>query len=127
MPARSPEELDRLFASIMNAGDLDGLVDLYEPQATLTPQPGTVVMGARAIREALGGFMAAKPKITLTSKVLAQTGDIALTTSKWDLSGTGADGKPMKMSGQGVEVARRQPDGTWRFVIDSPWGLEWDG
>lgn len=27
-------------------------------------------------------------------------------------------------SGQSVEVARRQADGTWLFVIDTPWGLE---
>lgn len=124
MPARSPEELDRLFATLMNAGDLDGLMALYEPQATLTPEPGTVVTGTKAIREALGGFIAAKAQLTLNSKVLAQTGDIALTTSKWDLSGVDADGKPLKLSGQSAEVARRQPDGTWRFVIDTPWGLE---
>ena len=124
MPARSPEELDRLFASLMNAGDLDGLMALYEPQATLTPEPGTVVTGTKAIREALGGFIAAKSQVTLNSRVLAQTGDLALTTSTWDLSGVGADGKPMRLSGQSAEVARRQPDGTWRFVIDTPWGLE---
>jgi hypothetical protein len=28
------------------------------------------------------------------------------------------------MSGHSVEVARRQGDGTWLFVIDTPWGLE---
>jgi len=124
MPARTPDELDRLFASAMNAGDLEGLVALYEPQATLAPEPGTVVTGVTSIRAALGGFIAAKARLTLQSKVLAQTGDIALTTSKWDLTGNGPDGKPMKMSGQSAEVARRQADGTWRFVIDTPWGLE---
>ena len=36
MPAQTPEELDLLFAKDLNAGDLDGLVALYEPVATLT-------------------------------------------------------------------------------------------
>jgi ketosteroid isomerase-like protein len=61
----------------------------------------------------------------MTNKILAQTGDIALVTARWELSGTGADGKPFKMSGHSAEVCRRQPNGDWLFVIDTPWGLEW--
>jgi ketosteroid isomerase-like protein len=40
------------------------------------------------------------------------------------LDGTGPDGKPVKIEGQSAEVARRQPDGTWLFVIDNPHGLQ---
>ena len=126
MPARNPEELDRLFSEALNSGNLDALVALYEPQATLTPEPGQVVTGTQAIREALSAFVAVKPTITLEVKTLAQTGDIALTSAKWALSGTGSDGNHTTMSGRSVEVSRRQPDGSWLFVIDTPWGLEWD-
>ncbi len=125
MPARSPEELDRLFSEALNAGDLEALVALYEPEATLTPQPGQVITGTKAIREALRAFVATKPTLTLEVKTLAQTGDIALTSAKWELAGTGPDGSPVKMSGHSVEVSRRQPDGAWLFVIDTPWGLAW--
>jgi ketosteroid isomerase-like protein len=38
------------------------------------------------------------------------------------MSGTDADGEPVEMSGQGQEVVRLQSDGTWKFVIDNPWG-----
>ena len=124
MPARNPEELDNLFAAALNSGNLEALVALYEPQASISPQPGQVVTGAKAVREALSGFVATKPTMTIKPKTLALAGDIALTTSKWELTGTGPDGKPIKMSGQSAEVSRRQPDGTWLFVIDSPWGLE---
>ena len=124
MPARSPEELDRLFAEAFNAGDLDRLAALYEPQATLTPEPGKVVVGHQAIRAALAAFLASKPRITLRNRVLAQTGDIALVTASWELSGTGPDGSPVTMSGHSAEVCRRQRDGNWLFVIDTPWGLE---
>jgi ketosteroid isomerase-like protein len=57
-------------------------------------------------------------------RVLGQANDIALITADWTLKGTGADGKSVQMSGHSVEVARRQGDGTWLFVIDTPWGLE---
>ena len=75
-----------------------------------------------AIRQVMSQFLALQP--TLTLKVTAvQAGAIALLSSTWSLAGTGPDGKPVSMSGQGREVVRRQPDGTWRFVIDAPNGL----
>jgi ketosteroid isomerase-like protein len=40
------------------------------------------------------------------------------------VSPTGADGKPIEMRGKSIEVAKRQSDGGWRFVIDSPCGGE---
>jgi ketosteroid isomerase-like protein len=124
MPARTPEELDVLFASAISAGDIEGVMKLYEPSACLMADPGEVVSGTRAIRDALGGFIAMKPTLTLEAKKLAEAGGIALTTAKWVLEGTGPDGKPLRMEGQSAEVARRQPDGTWLFVIDNPYGLQ---
>lgn len=88
------------------------------------PEPGRVVSGTKAVREALGGFLAMKPRMTLDVKKLAETAGSALTTSKWVPEGTGPDGKPLRTQGQSAEVARRQPDGTWLFVIDNPFGLQ---
>jgi ketosteroid isomerase-like protein len=34
------------------------------------------------------------------------------------------DGAPMQMEARSADVLRRQPDGTWRFVIDNPWGTD---
>jgi len=122
MPAQRPEDVDNLFAKALNAGDLDALTALYEPTASLTPSPGTKVTGTAAIREALGKFVAGKPRITLTPRVVAQAGDVALVTASWQLAMTGPDGKPAEMSGQSLEVVRRQPGGGWLFVIDEPFG-----
>jgi uncharacterized protein (TIGR02246 family) len=122
MAARSPDDLDRLFADALNAGNLDALVALYEPTASLCPSPGQRVSGHAAIRDALAGFLAAKPRMTMTVRTIAQAGDVALTTAQWKLDMTGPDGKPGQMSGQSVEVVRRQADGSWRFAIDEPFG-----
>ena len=122
MGARTPEDIDRLFADNLNAGKLDALVAIYEPQATLMPQPGKLVTGTAAIRESLAAFLAGKPKMTLTVRRVAESGDLAVTSAKWQMSMTGPDGKPAQMSGESVEVVRRQADGTWRAVIDLPFG-----
>jgi len=36
----------------------------------------------------------------------------------------GPDGKPVTLAAKSADVLRRQADGTWRFVIDNPWGTD---
>ncbi|TMH57768.1 MAG: SgcJ/EcaC family oxidoreductase [Betaproteobacteria bacterium] len=124
MPAHTPEEIDSLFAQALNAGNVDALVALYEPQASLMPSPGTLVAGTAAIREALAAFVAGKPAMQIAPRLVSQSGDLAVVTAKWQLAMTGQDGKPAQMQGQSVEVVRRQSDGRWLFVIDLPFGVE---
>ena len=127
MDARRPEEVDAIFVKAFNAGDLDAVVALYEPGAALTPAPGKTVVGAAAIREALAGFLAMKPTMRLTARVLGESNDLALVSGRWELEGSGPDGKAVVLRGQSVEVVRRQSDGRWLFVIDNPWGIEGNG
>jgi uncharacterized protein (TIGR02246 family) len=127
MVTGNPVELDRLFEQFLNAGNIDALVALYEPGAALMPSPGKVVVGAAAIREALAGFLAARPTITTSGRLVAQTGDLAMLANRWTLALTGPDGKPTTMSGNAVELARRQPDGQWLFAMDMPFGTDTGG
>jgi uncharacterized protein (TIGR02246 family) len=124
MPAHTPEELPPLFARAFSAHDLEAALALYEPEATLIAQPGQVVTGTEAIREALSGLLALKPKYELEFKKAFQAGDIALLFSEWTLSATDPDGNAIEMAGRTADVARRQPNGTWLFVIDDPYGSE---
>jgi ketosteroid isomerase-like protein len=123
MAARSPEEIDRIFERELNAANVEGLLALYEAGAAFTVEPGKVVTGTAAIRKAIEGFLSMKPTIQLTPRVLANAGDIAMVSSKWVLKGSAPDGSAVDLSGESVEILRRQTDGTWKFVIDSPWGL----
>ncbi len=121
MPARTPEECDALFAVSINKGDLEGLVALYEPQASLVQQDGTSASGTAAIREGLAGFVAMKPKVTMNVKKVVRAGDdLAVLYNEWSLTAKGPDGNPIAMSGKAVEIVRRQRDGTWLFAIDDP-------
>ena len=45
MTARTPDELLSLLAQALNAGDLESLLALYEPEATLVAQPGATATG----------------------------------------------------------------------------------
>jgi uncharacterized protein (TIGR02246 family) len=122
MPATTPEEVAQLWAESFTAGDLEALVELYEADATLVPQPGEVVTGVGAIREVLSALLATEPTFNLEVRKVLHTGDIALSFADWTLSGTGPDGEAIEMAAQTSDVLRRQDDGTWRFVIDNPYG-----
>jgi uncharacterized protein (TIGR02246 family) len=122
MPARTPEEVASLLGQACNAGDLESLLALYEPEAAFVAQPGEVVTSTEALREAFGGFLALKPTFELEVKKVFRAGDIALSFVDWTLTGTGPDGETISMSGQGSDVLRQQPDGSWLFVIDNPYG-----
>jgi uncharacterized protein (TIGR02246 family) len=112
------------FARCFNAGDLEGLLDLYEPEAVFVRGPGQHVAGRAAIREALQEFLNTRGQITFRTRHAVQHGDIALLSNQWTLRGTGADGKPFTMTGKTSEVLRRQPDGRWLYIIDHPAGAQ---
>lgn len=95
---------------------------LYEPGAAFVAEPGKVVTGLEAIREVIGAFIATKPQIDIEVEQVIQSGDVALLHARYTLKGTGPDGKPTEMSGRSAEVVRWQADGSWRFIIDNPFG-----
>ena len=109
--ARRPEDLDRLFLERANVGDVDGVVELYEPQAVLVFSPGQLAIGAAAIREVYAGLLAGRPRFTGEIRPAIRHGDLAVTST-------------VRAGNATVEVARRQPDGTWLWLIDQPSVLE---
>ena len=122
MPARSPEECDRLFGEHVSAGDLDKVVALYEENASFVQHDGHVAHGHASIRQALSRLVAMRPKLRLdVVKVVAGAGDLAVVYNDWAMSATDPDGKPRERAGKAIEVMRRQPDGSWRVVIDDPY------
>jgi ketosteroid isomerase-like protein len=107
--ATQPEQLSQLIVKRLNAGDVDGVVALYEPDAVLALSDGRVATGADEIREAYRRLVAGRPTFAPgTPRPTLRSGDLALTSSHL------ANGMIT------VEVARRQPDGTWLWVLDQP-------
>ena len=122
MPARSPDEAHLLFAEAFAAHDLESAMALYEPQAALVPQPGEIVTGTEVIREALGTFLLWNRGSTLKSGKPLERATSRLFSPTAPRRGTGPDRETVSMSGQTSDVLRQQPDGSWLFVIDNPYG-----
>ncbi len=108
--AHTPEDITRLFVDAVNAGDIDGLVALYEPDALIAFPPGELTAGHQAIRALYAQLLAGRPhfeyETPLPTLVL---GDLALTATP-----------AQDEAGSRAQVVRRQPDGTWLRVLDRP-------
>ena len=125
MPARSAAEVHQLWVDAFSRGDVDALLALYEDDAVLLAQPGApLAHGTDAIRGALEAFLSLGATFEVQHTDVVAGGDLAILYSVWTLRG-GADpeGDPIDMSGQTTDVVRRQPDGTWLFAIDNPYGV----
>ena len=119
----TPEQVLKSIVDGINTGNLDALMPLYEPEAAFATQPGSLSHGLPGVREALAGFIAMKGKLDLNvTRVLKQRSGPR--TTVWSFTGTGPDGEPVKLAAQSADVLRRQADGSWRFVIDNPWGTD---
>jgi ketosteroid isomerase-like protein len=120
----TPEHVLEAVVEGINTGDFGMLMSLYEPGAAFATQPGSLAPGLGGIREALGGFVAMKGTLDLEVKRVLEAGDLALVVGEWSFRGTGRDGEPVTLAARNADVLRRQADGSWRFVIDNPWGTD---
>jgi uncharacterized protein (TIGR02246 family) len=108
--AARPDDLTRLFVERANAGDAEGLAALYEPDAVLAYPPGSTTEGRKAIQMVFEKMLTMGIAFTVEEALpTVQNGDLALTSTHR------ADGNGVR-----VQVARRQPDGSWQRTIDQP-------
>ena len=108
--ALRPEDLTRLFVERSNAGDAEGVAELYEEQAVMAYPPGSQTVGRDAIRGLWEKVLANAPRFALEPPLPTLiSGNIALTSTP-----------PKDGAGARAQVARRQPDGTWLRLLDQP-------
>jgi ketosteroid isomerase-like protein len=124
MPTETPEQVLEAVVEGINTGNFETLMALYEPEAAFATQPGRLAPGLGGIRDALGGFVAMNGKLELEVSRVLEVGDLALVVGDWSFTGTGLRGEPVKLAAKNADVLRRQADGSWRFVIDNPWGTD---
>lgn len=121
MAGETPQEVQRQWAKLVSAGELEGVLELYEMDAALLAQPGQVASGIDAVRKTMEMLIGMETKFTLRDAIVAEAGDVALVLTPWTATAKGPDG-PMDMAGTTSDVLVRGSDGAWRFKIDNPYG-----
>jgi hypothetical protein len=106
-PAGDPQDLERLLIVRQWAGDVEGMLALFEPDAIIDSGEGPFTIGREALRALYVDGIAKGRKFAKGKQSPAViNGDIALTSTQLP------DGSVT------AEVARRQADGTWLWIID---------
>jgi ketosteroid isomerase-like protein len=106
-PARDPQDLERLLVARQQAGDIEGMVALFEPDALIHTDDGQVRRGHDQMRVYYREIAAAGRVFAMgVQQPALVNGDLALTSTR-SIRGSVT-----------AEVARRQPDGTWLWFID---------
>lgn len=113
------------WSAAARAKDADAFLSFYADDAMLMLEAAPDVSGKTGIREAIGGMMQ-DPNFALgfttTDVVVAGSGDLAYETGRYALTLSDANNAnaPATQSGGYVVVWRKEPDGTWKAVIDAP-------
>lgn len=108
--AQAPGDLTRLFVERSNDGDAAGVAALYEENAVVAYPPGGRTVGREAIELLWAKVLANRPRFEPEEPLpTLVSGDLALTST------VRRDGAGIR-----VQVARRQPDGSWLRVLDLP-------
>lgn len=121
-PEMKPEDIHTQFRDRFRARDVEGLLALYEDDATFLLGSDQALRGKVALREALLGFLSIDGDFRVETRYVASLGDIALLSIDWHLVGKDPSGQAAELRGRSAEVARRQPDGRWLYILNHPYG-----
>ena len=108
--AMQPEDVTRLVAERLNAGDAAGVAALYEPEAVLAYPADRPTTGREAIQAIYQQMADAGSRFAVETPLpTVRFEDLAMTSTR------SADN-----TGVRVQVLRRQTDRSWLRIIDRP-------
>jgi len=118
----NPEDWPRVFERHLNAGDLDAVIALYEPEARFVSPSGEILVGHDQIRKVVGGLIAAKTRFHSHVIKAVTVGEIAHLSTDFDGTTVDDSGKTVPVHSKAIEVLRRQRDGAWKLIVGNPNG-----
>ena len=120
MLPRDPEDWPSVFAQHLNAGDLEKVMSLYEPDAQFVAPSGETLVGRDRIGEVIAGLIQSNTKFHSRVLRVTRMDDLALLYTDFDGTTVDRSGKAIELTSRAIEVLRRQPDGTWKLIIGDP-------
>lgn len=119
-PTAIAKEHSEAFSQACSAGDVPGVLALYEDDATVIwPGQGDVAKGKAQFEKLVTATCkASAPPLKLKSQDSTQVGDdYIVNVGMWEDTVTGPDGKPATVDVRTTEVLHRN-NGKWRYIVD---------
>jgi uncharacterized protein (TIGR02246 family) len=112
---------DANWLAAATSHDLERILPFWADDASILPPGAPAVVGKEAIRKYVAGSFAT-PGFSITwttDKVeVSESGDMAYSVGTDRTSVTAPNGKPVIEEGRGVAIWKKQPDGSWKCVMD---------
>ena len=117
-----PNKGHEIYTKALNEKNLNVLLDIYADDAVIVTPGGEIVQGENGIRQLLVDTIKTIDTITLTTVFRINYIDTVVFRSKYRAVFNTPDGKKIVQDTSGIEVMRKQNDGTWLFVADHHYG-----
>jgi ketosteroid isomerase-like protein len=122
---QNPADVHSTLLKSFNAGDVDATVACYESQACFMSRSGRIARGAMELRDVYRVTFSNKPQIKFRVRKIVPAGDdLALVVVEWRSKAVSPVGEVRLWAGTATNIVRRQPDGSWKLVLDNPYGIE---
>ena len=116
------QDVHKNLAAAFNTGDLATVLSMYDVDGVIVPEPGKPVGGKEKFEAAVKGILSIKGKMEINTVYCLEAGDVAVGRSEWSIK----DGGETKVAAKGIELLKKQDDGTWKILIDHAFGAESD-
>ncbi len=114
-----PHEMNQMFARAFNTRDISNLMALYEEKAVLRIDTEKNYTGKAAIKVELSKLLSMPGTMLSQNNFCIEYENLALLRADHSIVNT--DGEII-FSGSSAEIVRKQPDGTWLYIIDHAMG-----
>jgi ketosteroid isomerase-like protein len=118
----SPETAVVLLDRAFNEGNLDAVLSCYEAGAAIVSEPGKVLQGALEIKCFFEAALQSGAKAHQLHTSVIEANGIALFLSRWTLTPKEDGSAASPRAFIATSVLHRQADGTWKVLIDNPFG-----
>ncbi len=118
--ARTPQEVHAVLAAAFNTKDVNVVMNVYDANGIIFPEPGKEVSGRAQFEEAVKSICAVPGVMEIKTVYCLQSGDVAVGRSEWSVTDNGTT----QVAAKGIELMKQQPDGSWKIVIDHAFGAE---
>ncbi|QKJ94480.1 YybH family protein [Agrobacterium pusense] len=118
----TPEGLVPALLAHLNSLDVDTMLGFYDPEGLIVDAAGVAHVGRDAIGKELAKYFSLGLQMSITQRHLFVAGEVASLILDWSYFGAARDGRKIIMVATATDIARRGPDGLWRYLIDNPFG-----
>ena len=115
---KQAKDVHTSLAQAFNTKDLATVLSMYDSTGIFVPEPGRPVSGKEKFEEAVKAILAIPGTMEIRTVYCLETDNLAIGRSQWGIT----DGDEVRVSSKGIELMRRQADGTWKILIDHAFG-----